>query len=156
MLPSFFAWFHHLCAFAIVSALVTEHVLLMEPLTLSSAQRLLSVDRIYGIAAALILLVGFSRVFYFEKGSDYYFHNAPYVAKMSLFIVVGLVSIIPTVEFLSWRKGLRQGKLPKLSEKRYRLLTICVRIELTCIVFMLLCAAMMAKGVGFMHPAGGL
>ena len=33
------------------------------------------VDLIYGTAAGLVLFIGLLRVFYFEKGSYYYFHN---------------------------------------------------------------------------------
>ena len=46
---------------------------------------------------------------YFEKGASYYFHSVPFVAKLSLFVMVGLLSIYPTMEFLSWRASVKQG-----------------------------------------------
>jgi putative membrane protein len=35
-----------------------------------------------------------------------------------VFLAVGLLSIIPTVEFLSWRKALKAGQAPVASEKK--------------------------------------
>jgi putative membrane protein len=33
------------------------------------------------------------RVFYFDKGAPYYFQSAPFMAKLALFVGVGLLSI---------------------------------------------------------------
>ncbi len=46
---------------------------------------------------------------YFEEGATYYFHKPAFLTKLSLFIIVGLLSVIPTLEFLSWR-GALQGR----------------------------------------------
>jgi putative membrane protein len=58
------------------------------------------------------------RVFYFEKGAAYYFSNHAFMPKFSIFIVVVLLSIITTVEFLSWRKALKAGQAPTHVRKR--------------------------------------
>ena len=102
-MTSLFAFLHHLAAFALVAALAVEFVLLRGQLTAARARQVLSADRIYGISAGLVLIIGFARVFYFEKGAHYYFHSIPFIAKLSLFILVGLLSIYPTMQFLSWR-----------------------------------------------------
>jgi len=59
-----------------------------------------------------VLVIGLLRVFYFEKGASYYFHSIPFIVKLSLFAVVGLVSIYPTMQFLSWRGALKEGRAP--------------------------------------------
>ena len=64
---------------------------------------------ILGVAAGVLLVVGLARVFWFEKGAAYYFHNHAFLTKFGLFIIIGLLSIVPTVEFLSWRKAVKQG-----------------------------------------------
>jgi putative membrane protein len=38
------------------------------------------------------------------KGRDFYVHNPLFWTKMALFVVVGLISIIPTVAYISWRR----------------------------------------------------
>lgn len=76
-----FAFLHHGAAFALVAALVGERILPREELTLRDARRILDFDRVYGIAAGVILVVGALRVAFFEKGPQYYFHSAPFIAK---------------------------------------------------------------------------
>jgi putative membrane protein len=100
-MSTLFAFLHHVCAFTLVSALAIEFALIRGELTLSSARRLQVTDTVYGIAAGALLAIGLLRVFFFEKGADYYFHSHAFLTKLSLFVVVGLVSIIPTLQFLS-------------------------------------------------------
>src|SRR5882757_2711932 len=100
-----FAFLHHLAAFTLVAAVAIEFVLLRGELTLWAARRLQATDAILGAAATALLVVGLARVFWFEKGPAYYFHSHAFLTKFALFIVVGLLSIVPTLEFLSWRKA---------------------------------------------------
>ena len=141
-----FAFLHHLAAFTLVSAIAIEFVLLRGELTLWMARRLQVTDMILGVAAAVLLVAGLARVFWFEKGSAYYFHSHAFLTKFSLFIIVALLSVVPTVEFLSWRSALKRGELPALAAAKLKRVRIIVHIELAAIVLILLCAAIMAKG----------
>jgi putative membrane protein len=145
-MSTLFAFLHHLAAFTLVAALAVEFTLIRQELTLWSARWLQVTDMVLGIAAGLLLIVGLCRVFFFEKGSDYYFHSHAFLAKFSIFIVIGLLSVIPTVEFLSWNKPLRDGQVPKVSAKQLRRVTAVIHGELFAIVLILLCAAIMARG----------
>jgi putative membrane protein len=69
--------------------------------------------------------------------------------KLALFIVVGLLSILPTVQFLGWRTALKNGRLPELDDGRRRRLRMFIHIELTLLFVIMLCAALMARGIGF-------
>lgn len=144
-----FAFLHHGAAFALVAALAVERVLTREELTLATARRILGADRLYGIAAGAVLVIGLLRVFFFEKGAAYYFHDAAFIAKLSLFAIVGLLSIYPTVEFLKWRKSLHEGVLPVVSEATMQRIRTIILWELAGIALIILCAAMMARGIGF-------
>ena len=146
---AFVAFVHHLAAFAIATTLVVELVTLRGELTVASARRLLNVDRIYGIAAMAIIVVGIARVVWFEKGTGYYLHSAPFIAKMILFAAIGLLSIRPTLTFLSWRKALAEDRTPAVTADVQRKLRSIVHIELALLAALILCAALMAKGVGF-------
>jgi putative membrane protein len=141
-----FAFLHHVCAFTLVSAVAIEFMLIRQELTLWSARKLQATDRVLGIAAGALLIVGLLRVFYFEKGPDYYFHSHAFTAKFSIFVAIGLLSIIPTLEFLSWRKLLSDGQVPAITAKKRRLVTAVIHGELLSIVIILLCAAIMARG----------
>jgi len=142
----FTAFLHHLAAFTVVAAIAIEFVLLRGDLTLWSARRLQVVDLILGIAATLLLVVGLSRVFWFEKGAAYYFHSHAFLTKFGLFIIIALLSIVPTVEFLSWRKAVSAGEVPVVAAGKLKRVRMIVHIELAAIVLILLCAAIMAKG----------
>ena len=143
----FFAFLHHLAAFTLVAALAVEFVLIRGQLNLGTARKL---QRIFGLSAGVVLVVGLLRVFYFEKGASYYFHSAPFIAKLSLFVIVGLLSIYPTVEFASWSKSLKQGRMPALTERKIASIRSVVHWELAAVVVIILCAALMAKGVGYL------
>jgi len=145
-MTTMFAFLHHLCAFTLVSALAIEFTLIRQELTLASARRLLVTDIVYGIAAGALLVVGLLRVFFFEKGADYYFHSHAFLTKLSLFVVVGLLSIIPTMEFLSWRGAVKASQVPAIDARKLRRVTAVIHAELAAIVVILLCAAIMARG----------
>jgi putative membrane protein len=127
---------------------MVELVLMKNELTLQSARSILRMDALYGICAGLLLVVGFGRVFHTEKGSGYYFSSAPFIAKISLFLIVGLLSIYPTMQFLKWRKELAAGQVPQLDPARRRTIRMIVHLELTLLFIVMLCAALMARGVG--------
>ena len=144
-----FAFLHHVAAFTLVAALAVEFVLIRRELTVSNARTVLLTDAVFGASATAILIVGFLRVFYFEKGAAYYFHSVPFIAKLSLFAAVGLLSIYPTRQFLSWRGSLRQGALPVVEPAKLRALRAILHWELAGLVAVLLCAALMARGTGY-------
>jgi putative membrane protein len=145
-MSTLFAFLHHLCAFTLVAAVAIEFVLIRGELTLSSARRLATTDIALGIAAGALLVIGLLRVFLFEKGADYYFHSHAFLLKFSLFILIGLLSIIPTMEFLSWRGAIKAGQAPVMNVKQRRRVIAVIHSELMVIVVILLCAAIMARG----------
>ena len=140
------AFLHHLAAFTVVATIAIEFILLRRELTLWSARTLQGVDLVLGVAATILLLVGLARVFWFEKGAAYYFHNHAFLTKFGLFIIVALLSLIPTFEFLSWRKAVKAGEVPVVAARKIKRVRMIVHIELAAIVIILLCAAVMAKG----------
>ena len=140
-MSAFMAFLHHVAAFALVAALVVEFVVIRDQLDVRTARRLARADLVVGLSAGVLLVVGLLRVFYFEKGAAFYFHNGAFIAKMVLFVAVALLSIYPTLKFLAWRKGIDAASVPKIR----RLL----HVELVGVVLILLCAALMARGIGF-------
>jgi putative membrane protein len=64
-------------------------------------------------------------------------------------VIVGLLSIYPTLQFLSWRGALRARRVPALDAAVRRRVRIVIHVELTALFVIMLCAAMMARGIGF-------
>ncbi len=141
-----FAFLHHLLFVALFVTLTIEMVLLRQPLTVENGRRLITVDGLYGAFAGGILVVGLLRVFFFEKGFAYYWASHAFLTKFGIFIVVGILSIIPTVEFMRWRKSIRDGKVPDVAPATIRKLRRIMHYELSGLALMLFFAAWMAKG----------
>ncbi|MBX3523116.1 MAG: DUF2214 family protein [Xanthobacteraceae bacterium] len=141
-----FAFLHHLAFVAIFVALSIEMILLRQPLTLENARRLQLYDGVYGVAAGAVLIVGTLRVYYFEKGWHYYLANHAFLTKIGIFLIVGLVSIIPTMEFLRWRKDTQAGNAPTVDPAKIARIRKIVHWELVGLMLMLFFAAWMARG----------
>ena len=148
-MPAIMAFLHHLAAFTLVGSLMAEFVLFKPPLTVSEARRLQVMDLHFGLSAGVILVVGLLRVFYFEKGAAYYFHDAFFLTKLSAFIVAGLISIYPTRVFVSWGAAIRQGVAPEIAASQIRRVRVCLMLEGLAIVVIVLCAPFMARGFGY-------
>lgn len=151
-LPATMAFLHHVAAFTLVGALASEVAMLKPPLTVSQARRLQVTDLIFGAAAGVVLVVGLLRVVYFEKGPEYYFANIFFLIKLASFIAAGLISIYPTVLFLSWSRAVKEGIAPQPSAAQIRRARMCLMLELTAILVILFCAPFMARGFGYFGP----
>ena len=147
--PAIMAFLHHLAAFTVVGALIAEVMLFKPPLTVPQARTLQRVDSVFGISAGVLLVVGLLRVVYFEKGAGYYFSDAFFLTKFAAFLLAAIISIYPTVLFLSWSKALKQGMVPEMPAAQVRRARMCLMLELTAIVVILFCAPFMARGFGY-------
>jgi putative membrane protein len=140
---------HHLLFFGLIAMLVSEAALLRGTIDNAAVQRLAKLDAGYGMTAGLLLAVGIGRVFYGIKGYDFYLHNPWFHAKIGCFLLVGLLSILPTLRFVRWRKTLRAdaGFVPPAAE--VAAMARIIRFELVLVAAILVFAAMMARYGGF-------
>lgn len=139
---------HYLSIFLLFALLTCEHVLFKPVMELERARSLLRIDIAYGATAGLVLFTGAARVLWFGKGLDYYLHNYLFHAKVSLFILIGLLSILPTLTFFNWRNDLLAGKAPQISPATARRTILVIRLELLLLVCLPVLASLMARGVG--------
>ena len=150
-MASLFAFLHHLAAFTLFAALVVELILIRERADGRHARAgcrsptWCSAFRPASCSSSACCACSISR-----RAPIYYFHTWTFIAKLTLFVIIGLVSIVPTREFLSWRKAVRQGQAPSVSPARLRTLRSIIHLELVGVVVIMLMAALMAKGIGLM------
>jgi len=142
------AFGHFLAFFALAAALVLELALIAESMSVETAKRIQRADRVVGIAATLVLVFGLLRVFYFEKGSEYYFSNTFFLIKLGLFVIAALISLYPTIQFTRWNSELGQGIAPDLTTAVVKRLKSAIHWELVLIGGIMLCASLLAKGFG--------
>lgn len=145
---AFIAFGHFLAFFALAAALVLELALIAESMSVETAKRIQRADRIVGIAATLVLVFGLLRVFYFEKGSEYYFSNTIFLIKLGLFVAAALISLYPTIQFFRWNSELSQDIAPDLTTAAVKRLKSVIHWELMLIGGIMLCASLTAKGIG--------
>jgi len=148
MTTAFMAFLHHLFAFTLVACVVYEFIAYRKGLGIEEARRIQRADLMYGISAGLLLVVGVLRVFYFEKGPAYYSHNSFFWLKMNAFLVVGLLSIDPTIRYLRWNKVLKENQAPEIGDKEFKRTRLLLSLEVIGIAIILFAAAMMARGIG--------
>lgn len=142
------ASFHHLFAFGLVAMIVSQSVLLSRGVDAATLRRLSGVDRGLGMIATLLLVVGLLRVFHGVKGADFYLHNPWFHAKLGAFVLAALLSILPTIRFVRWRKALKADPAFAPPANEIAAIRRFVRIELALIVVILVAAAGMARHGG--------
>ena len=148
IVSALFAFLHFFAVFGIIATVFFEWQTMSRTPTLAEAKRIQLCDRWYGMFAVLVLIVGFLRVYFFEKGHAFYTANPFFHAKLGLFVAVGLLSIYPTVRFIRWRPQTSKGQAPAVSEPEYRRIMAVLRIELILLLGMAVCASLMARAVG--------
>ena len=147
IINSIISFLHFICAFGVVFTLIYEKINFKQNLSNKEVRRLQAADKYYGISALLVLIIGFLRVLYFEKGSEFYFSNPFFHIKLTLFIIIGLLSIYPTIQFVKWNKLIIQGRKLALDNKEYIRIKRILSLEVTLIIFLMLSASLMAKGI---------
>lgn len=148
MTSALIAYLHYLSIFVLFALLSIEHVQFKLPLDLARARSLIITDIAYGICAGVVLLTGLARVLWFGKGLDYYLHNGLFHAKVGLFVLVGLISVLPTFVYLNWRNSLKAGQVPVVSARQARWVRVAIRLELSLLLGIPLLAVLLARGVG--------
>jgi putative membrane protein len=138
-------YIHFVSIFAIVSTIVSEHLLLKKQMTRSEIARIAKIDAVYGIAALTLLIAGLTLwLGSFGKPSVYYTRNWIFHIKLTLFLCVGLLSISPTIFFIKQRKGNPDETINVPAS-----VFLMLRIELLLLFIIPLLAGLMSRGVGY-------
>ena len=105
MLDLWLAIGHHVLVFSLFGVLFAELVLVRKGVDLATIARVGRIDLMYGAVAGLIVAVGFSRAVFAAKGWLYYSHNLFFHLKVGTFLIIGLLSIPPTLAYIRWRRA---------------------------------------------------
>jgi putative membrane protein len=124
---------HHLLIFLLAGILAFEIGVIRLTMTATDIVRVARVDIWYGILAALIIVVGFSRAI---------------LAKIACFAVVGLLSIMPTMRIIQWRRTLAHTPSFAPASDDIRAVRHYLWAEVVFFAFIPAFAAVMARGYG--------
>ncbi|MCF2946859.1 DUF2214 family protein [Paraglaciecola aquimarina] len=140
-------YLHFIGIIVLAGTLVAEHMLLVGQVSIEQMKKIARIDMVYGVSALVVLAAGLTLWFWVGKPTEFYTKNGVFHTKVTLFVVMGLLSIYPTV-FIN--KSINKASRPEES-----LITIpkrvinIIRAELACLVLIPLLAVFMAKGYGF-------
>ena len=148
LINSLMATLHHICAFTLTACLVYELISFRKGLRVEEARRIQKVDGWYGISAGLLVVVGLLRVFFFEKGPNYYGASSMFWIKMTLFVIVGLLSVYPTIRYIKWNSFLNENKAPEIAEQEFKNIRLLLMLEIVGLVLILFFAPAMARAIG--------
>lgn len=142
------AYLHILAILTMVVFLASEAALCrVDWLNAKVVERLSKIDMVYGIAAVAVLATGFARTYWGAKGMGWYWSNPLLHVKVTLFVVIGLLSIKPTLMFARWKRELRAtGKLPEEAQIRQARRFVMVQAHLLPLIP--LAAVFLARGFG--------
>ena len=139
---------HHLAVFSLVGLFAAEFAMLRPGLAGSRIGQLARIDAAYGAMAGLVIVIGIVRVIFGAAGWQYYVANQMFWAKMAAFLVMGLLTIPPTMAMRRWANAAKteSGYQPPASEiaanRRY------VHLQAAILLFIPIFAAAMARGYG--------
>jgi putative membrane protein len=138
---------HHLLAFGLIGLIMAEWAVLRGTISAESVRFLSKLDAAYGLVALLLLIVGGLRVTYGIKGFAFYTGNPVFWLKIAFFAAAGLVSIVPTIAFIRWSRGMKATNALPTSAQWIRVRRF-VTLELHLLAPVMIFAAIMARGIG--------
>ena len=142
------AYVHYLGIIFCFASLLFERLTLKVNLTRKETISMIIADVIYGLAGVALLITGILRVKYFGQGGEFYTGNPVFWIKVSLYILVGLLSLYPTTTYILWAIPLSKNKLPEISENLVKRFRLIITTELVGFATIPLFATLMARGVG--------
>lgn len=95
---------HHVLIFAMMAIIAFELATVRPGLAGPAIGRLAGIDGALGGVAIAIVVVGVCRVLFGLKGWEAYAYNVWFWHKMVAFLLAGLLSIVPTMRILRWRR----------------------------------------------------
>lgn len=143
LLESIVRYTHFIAIFITVITVFLEWFLLKKVMNRKAILQLSKIDAAYGISVTVAIAAGLTLWLGVGKPQEFYSENLLFWLKFSLAILLGILSIYPTIYFIKNRKGEKDEMLtvPPLVRK-------LILAELLLLLSMPLLATLMANGFG--------
>ena len=145
---AFVAYIHYLGIILCFGSLLYERIFLKIDLNKKEVINMIIADVIYGIAGLAILITGILRVKFFGQGGEFYLNNPIFWLKVSLYIIIGLLSLYPTTTYILWAIPLSKNELPNISADLVKRFKFIISTELIGFAVIPFFATLMARGIG--------
>lgn len=140
----FLRYIHFISILLITATLTAEYVLIKDKLTRREISRISFIDLLYGLAAISVFAAGLTLwLGAYGKPTEWYSKNWIFHFKLTLLVIIGIISIYPTIFFLKNRKGDKDEmiSIPKS-------IKLVIGFELVLLAIIPILAGLMAKGIG--------
>ncbi len=141
-----FAATHHVLAFALVAILALQAALVRRDFRRADILRIGRLDIAYGGVFTLLLTVGLSRAFFFEKGWDHYSGSYAFWIKIGLYLLAAIASVYPTIAFIQWRQASKSDPAFTPQQAQIDLIRRMIFVQAIFLLAIPVLAALMARG----------
>ena len=146
----FIPYLHYIGIMVLMGALIAEHLMLKPGILKQQIKSLAGIDLIYWLAIIVVLASGLLRWLVFDpKGVDFFSKNPLFHIKLTVFFIMVILSVFPTMKLRKWNKQATQGNHLDISSRDITKQLMFIRIELLLIAIIPLLAVMVALGKGF-------
>ncbi|UJW84357.1 DUF2214 family protein [Devosia sp. SL43] len=139
---------HHLAVFALVGLFAAEFAMLRPGLAGPRIKQLTQIDAAYGAVAGLVIVVGIVRVIFGAAGWQYYVGNHMFWGKMGAFLIMGLLTVPPTLAFRRWLKAAAADGSYEIPAAEIATNRRFIHLQAAILLFIPIFAAAMARGYG--------
>jgi len=133
---------HFLGIIGLSAALISERVLIQPQISKARLRTLLKIDALYGLSAVLALTGGLLLWLAVGKPAEFYSKNGFLHLKLTLFFVIAILSLFPTVFFYRQRSK-DQATVDVPGKIRW-----FINIEILLLLVMPLLGVFLSRGVG--------
>lgn len=148
MTELYLIYLHYLGVVALFALLFAQILLFRADLPVAVHRQLVFLDLAYGVAATLVLVTGFLRVFVYGPGPGHYFGSLTFNLMGAAFLVAALLSFYPTRQFIVRWRAQRAGNAAPLPEAVAARIVRIQYAEFALLLVALWCAVLMARGSG--------
>lgn len=134
---------HFISIIVLASALVAQHLFYSPAINAMQCKKLRTLNIIYGAGAIVAFITGMLLWLAVGKPKEFYSQGGLIHMKMTLFIIMGLLSVVPTIFYKKASKLLAQNEAP-ITPPKYVIGVI--RAELVILLLLPLIAVFMAAG----------
>jgi len=144
----FIPYLHFIGIMLMMSALFTEYMLIRSEVAKDRIRMLSVTDVVLGISVVLVIISGLLRWFLVDaKGADY-FNTQPYFhIKLTLFVLMIILSIFPSRKFHKWKKMSNKDDQFIPTEKEIKKQLLIIRIEMLLMILIPVLAVLVNQGI---------
>ncbi len=142
MLYTLLRYLHILAVLTLAGTLIIKNMGIKPVIKEEDAYNLAKVNTVYGLSTILTFIFGLVLWLWVGKPAEFYALNPLFLLKLSLFGLIAVLSVFPSVFFTRNRRNKNQDiPVP-------RSIQMLIRIELVLLVFISITASLMARGIG--------